>query len=369
MKVKSLRLNNYKRFRRDPSHPFEFNFFNPDTGEVNDITLITGNNGEGKTSILHAIAALLGGAILDNFKPSDLIWPGFVYKYLQNGRYPVMMEADLVFGEDEVNATREFCAELAEIFASTDRVYRMPPQQKHVTLRLDYEADKVLATRDSGMDAFFLTKGYQYAKQLESKSRNYGARFDRVGSILWYDEHRTSASITKYLFKEDGDDKSPEIDTDNRYQIKSLIERWYYTHLNIDSGVFQLRPGQFNKFKRLKEMYERVFSGRELRGATMSQGGGNGLDIVFSDGRNEYDFNELSAGERAIFPILLDFANQNINNSIILIDEIELHLHPPLQQQLLDTLPVLGRNNQFIITTHSPFIATQFSEHQKIAIS
>lgn len=368
MKIKSLRLNNYKRFKRDPSHPFEFNFFNPDTGEVNDITLIIGNNGEGKSSILQAIASLLGGAILDKFRPSDLIWPGFVYPYLQNGRYPVVMEADLVFGEDEVNATRAFCAELMEILAGTDRVLKMPPQQNHLTLRLDHETDKVLATQESGMDSFFLTKGYQYAKQLESKSRNYGSRFDRVGSILWYDEHRTSASITKYLFKED-DEKNAGVETGNRNEVKKLIERWYYAHVNLERGVFQLRPGQFDKFKRLKEMYELVFSGRQLRGATMSQGGGNGLDIVFFDGTNEYDFNELSAGERAIFPILLDFANQNINNSIILIDEIELHLHPPLQQILIKALPRLGKNNQFIVTTHSNIVASMFEESQIIRLS
>lgn len=363
MKIKSLRLNNYKRFKGDAAHPFEVNFLNPDTGEVNDITLIIGNNGEGKSSILQAIASLLGGAILDKFRPSDLIWPGFVYKYLQNGRYPVVMEADLVFDEAEVNATREFCSELMELYSSTERKYKMPPQQSKVTLYLEYDADKVLATRDSGRDAFFLTQGYQYAKQLESKTRNYGTRFDRVGSILWYDEHRTSASITKYLF-----DKS-DSDIGLNDLIKDLIALWYYTHSDLERGVQQLRAGQFDKFKRLKEMYERVFSGRQLRGATMSQGGENGVDIVFFDGRNDYDFNELSAGERAIFPILLDFANRNINNSIILIDEIELHLHPPLQQILIKALPRLGKNNQFIVTTHSNIVASMFEESQIIRLS
>jgi predicted ATP-binding protein involved in virulence len=37
--------------------------------------------------------------------------------------------------------------------------------------------------------------------------------------------------------------------------------------------------------------------------------------------------------------------------------EIELHLHPPMQQALLRTLPKLGKNNQFIITTHSDYVA------------
>ena len=64
----------------------------------------------------------------------------------------------------------------------------------------------------------------------------------------------------------------------------------------------------------------------------------------------------MSGGKRAIFPILMDFVNWNINNSVILIDEIELHLHPPMQQTFLRALPKLGTNNQFIITTHSDHI-------------
>jgi len=36
---------------------------------------------------------------------------------------------------------------------------------------------------------------------------------------------------------------------------------------------------------------------------------------------------------------------------------LELHLHPPLQQGLLRALRHLGDNNQFIVTTHSNAIA------------
>lgn len=54
---------------------------------------------------------------------------------------------------------------------------------------------------------------------------------------------------------------------------------------------------------------------------------------------NHYEISEMSAGERAILPIFIDFVNWNIHNSVILIDELELHLHPPMQQTLLDILP------------------------------
>jgi len=85
--------------------------------------------------------------------------------------------------------------------------------------------------------------------------------------------------------------------------------------------------------------------------------------LLGPDGR-DYELGAMSAGERAIFPLLIDFANWRIDNSIVLIDESELHLHPPLQQALIRMLPKLGKNNQFIITTHSDDVAALFSKHQ-----
>ena len=41
---------------------------------------------------------------------------------------------------------------------------------------------------------------------------------------------------------------------------------------------------------------------------------------------------------------------------IVLIDEIENHLHMELQRRVLRTLTELFPNIQFIVTTHSPFV-------------
>lgn len=43
-------------------------------------------------------------------------------------------------------------------------------------------------------------------------------------------------------------------------------------------------------------------------------------------------------------------------SGIVLIDEIELHLHPQWQQDIIENLRSLFPNIQFIITTHSPIV-------------
>ena len=70
-----------------------------------------------------------------------------------------------------------------------------------------------------------------------------------------------------------------------------------------------------------------------------------------------YDLAELSSGEQAVFPLLSEFVRLDISRSIVLVDELELHLHPPEQQALLAALPGLGPDCQFIVTTHSPYLA------------
>lgn len=51
---------------------------------------------------------------------------------------------------------------------------------------------------------------------------------------------------------------------------------------------------------------------------------------------------------------------------IVLIDEIELHMHPSWQRRILGVLKQLFPNVQFIITTHSPQVLGSVDNSYKI---
>lgn len=79
-----------------------------------------------------------------------------------------------------------------------------------------------------------------------------------------------------------------------------------------------------------------------------------------------FKFTELSAGYSAVLDIvndlILKMQSQNAvvrayeKEGIVLIDEIETHLHLELQRMILPMLTSIFPNIQFIVTTHSPFI-------------
>ena len=102
MKIKSITLQNYKKFIQSKT----ISFCNPE-GDINEMTLILGNNGSGKSSILQAIALLVASVTRDKFVPEDLDWPGFEYRQLQTGRLPAKVEAKILFNKSEIDTTRQ----------------------------------------------------------------------------------------------------------------------------------------------------------------------------------------------------------------------------------------------------------------------
>lgn len=81
----------------------------------------------------------------------------------------------------------------------------------------------------------------------------------------------------------------------------------------------------------------------------------------------EYDFRKLPAGYKRLFNIVLDLAYRSYilserstanNHGLVIIDEIDLHLHPALEQVVLQCFQETFPNIQFIVSTHSPLVLT-----------
>ena len=93
----------------------------------------------------------------------------------------------------------------------------------------------------------------------------------------------------------------------------------------------------------------------------------NPLRLLVDKARVALDLSQLSDGERSFLAMICDLgrrlalANPLIENpldgaGVVLIDELELHLHPKWQREVTEKLRTTFPNIQFIATTHSPFV-------------
>lgn len=122
----------------------------------------------------------------------------------------------------------------------------------------------------------------------------------------------------------------------------------------------------YKRFSSLKKIFETLLK-KELTWEKNNQGGTanrDGKNVTFKgtwkiDGR-EFIYKELSEGEKLLFAytLVLFLTDQNpdldIRESILLIDEPELHLHPDSEIDLIDGLrDLVGERGQIIFATHS----------------
>ncbi len=119
-------------------------------------------------------------------------------------------------------------------------------------------------------------------------------------------------------------------------------------------------------FERLENRLRQIFDvdDLELRFDRKSYN----FDIIV-DGGLPFSFNTLSDGYSAIISIvtelLLRMEAHDVKSydleGIVIIDEIETHLHVDLQKKILPFLTDFFPKIQFIVTTHSPFVLSSLS--------
>ena len=96
------------------------------------------------------------------------------------------------------------------------------------------------------------------------------------------------------------------------------------------------------------------------------------LKFTFADGVQR-SWDELPAGLERLFSIVFDMAYRSfiLNKGkyapagIAMIDELDLHLHPSLQQDVLLRFTHTFPEVQFIIATHSPLVVTNLRQDEK----
>ena len=322
MKLKSVEIENYRaidemRLRLDPS-----------------LTVIHGDNAHGKTSVLSAIAVGLG--LILSLLP-EVSGIGF-RKTDHRQRNKVMRVALEATDGTAWDRRRRGTGKGKQREQGPTRIHQLRKKINEII-----EADENGRPVDLPIIAFYDTDRAVF-DQLPRR-RNSAASLPRYFALQDALSRQTNFNdFLKWFYAKeneelreqrewrDFDDRLPELEA-VRKAIKCMVP-------GVSEPRVALRPLRF------------VVTVQEDQGK-----------------REELTLNQLSGGYRIMLALAADLArrmaqgNPHLDDplkseAIVLIDEVELHLHPSWQQRILTDLTRTFPNTQFIVSTHSPHVLT-----------
>ena len=102
-------------------------------------------------------------------------------------------------------------------------------------------------------------------------------------------------------------------------------------------------------------------------------------ELAYRDGKEDMAISKLSAGYQSLLWMIMDLAyrvcllNPELCDltqikGVVLIDEIDMHLHPKWQWNIVKALKATFANVQFVIATHSPIVISSAKEANLILL-
>jgi len=367
MKLEKLSLTNFRGFE---SLELEFE---------PDVTIIAGINGLGKSSILNALAITFSRALREitpskaqrlSFLKSDIhyvsesmhIECGFTYNnrplYFNSNVYSYSRLIEKIERYEEINLELTQLNKIkndimvgigSEEFTLESLEAKMQILgQEFFSLTIDGFKDVYYLGEKSGKDSYTTISYFNY-KIIENH-----------GFAVYYSSQRHTykySSRTTRLEPSHLTGAYTNALNDKEMNFKYFLDWWaYQTRFSVADQMTLIKSLEKIVILFLEDVLEvRVYDI-------------NSLKLVVKKRDSVLELNQLSDGERSIINIIFDLtrritiANPTLKNpvsdgqAIVMIDEIELHLHPDWQRRVLYNLTNTFKNCQFIVTTHSPQI-------------
>ena len=320
------------------------------------LTVLVGDNASGKTSVLEAVVLGLG-AVLSRMP--RLRGVGFRRSDLQRLPAP---EARSLWPGVASEARGEILAPYARVALTTDtniswdrtarRDKTVQPESQALGLRALHEflarrIEAVQQGRPEELPVFAYYGTDRAVPLVPQRQRNFRKEFERFEALQGGLEagFRFKEIFEWFMAQEDIERRERERQKDWDYRLPVLE--------GVRRAIERLLPGCRSPRTEL----------HPLRLVVDCEAGGNsGIECL--------EIEQLSGGYRTMLAMVMDLArrmgqanphlgaNSLSTTGVVLIDEVDLHLHPRWQQRVLVDLMAVFPKVQFVVTTHSPQVLT-----------
>lgn len=327
MKIKDIHIQNFRSIEN-------LNIADVDS----QMNLIVGINGAGKTSVLDALAMLLSWFIArmrssnaKGISPNEL-------DVKIDSKEPCLLSIGI---ENGVSWT-----------IGKNRAY---------TIRKKQTAYKTVLSEMSN-----------FADTIVEEAEHGGS----VPVLMYYPVERAIASVPVNLHKAETNIWDVYKDAlSGNSNFRSFFE-WYRRQEDIENEIIRddasYRDYSLNAVRMAISAFFPNFSEMRVRRRPYQA-------MIIKKGEQVIEFSQLSQGEKCYLSLVCDIArrlaiaNPRMANplegeGIILIDEVDLHLHPKWQMEIANKLISIFKNCQFFLSTHSPIVLSDIRNNQVIAI-
>jgi predicted ATP-binding protein involved in virulence len=297
----------------------------PNNGKKNTLrktTFLLGENGTGKSALLKAIALVTAGSsALGNLLGETDDW-------IKNGQKNCEISATLITAKGE---ERKISLQIEKGFQLRDIVEKNSKSLELIDDAINH------ADRNYFVVAYGASRRLNRDSQMSRNSSDFSLpRAQNIQSL--FNPDSTLVSLSNWAIDLDYSGEGDGLET-----VKTALDAFLVDNV---------------KFKSIDKKKKQ---------------------LIFSTPDGNIPLNQLSDGYQNVAAWVGDLMyriNENFKNfndplsarGLLLIDEIDLHLHPKWQRQLHTFLKTKLPNFQIIATTHSPLTAQQAEEHELYAL-
>lgn len=344
MKIKSFRIENIGRFSN-----LEINF--SDSGRLSNHVILIGNNGSGKTTILESIALSLSwfvgrvksekgnGLPINELKISNNSNSGNIKITIEdnNQDYTWIISKSKKGRKNEIPTNLEGLNRLVDIYRTnyTDDNFASFPILTY------YDANRGV------LDIPLRIRTKHNFEQLNGYDNSLKGLVDYRTFFEWFREREDIENEDKINFF-----KSIEITKELQSDFIEKLNKVTDKQLNCVRKALSVFLPEFDN----------VRVERKPR-----------IHMAVNKNGEKLNLEQLSQGEKLTMAMVGDIArrlsilypnseNPLAGEGIVIIDEAELHMHPKWQRNIIERLNNTFPNCQFIYTTHSPLLISDFRD-------